>query len=110
MELSLIILDMEHIHPNLSHQMSFQIQVVIQGKNFFHTIIDEGASTYIMSISCWKAIGSPPLAESPHTLKAFDGRVFNQLGILKSLPISLKGKIVEVEMEVMTLLSILTFY
>ena len=97
---NIISFDLELHVPRLPPQLAFQIQVNVATKEIFRTIIDEGASTCIMSINCWKAIGSPPLAESPHTLKAFDGRVFNPLGILKSLPISLKGKTVEVEMEV----------
>jgi len=73
--------------PRLPQQLAFQIQVVVVEKTIFRTVIDEGASTCIMSISCWRAIGSPPLTESPNTLKAFDGWVFSRLGILKSLPI-----------------------
>jgi len=92
--------DLELHVQRLPPQLAFQIQVVVATKTIFRTIIDEGASTCIMSISCWKDIGSPPLTESPNTLKDFDGRVFNPLGILKSLPISLEGKLVEVEMEV----------
>jgi len=75
--------------PRLPPQLAFQIQVVVAMKAIFRTIIDEGASMCIMSISCWKAIGSPPLTESPNTLKAFNGQVFNPLGILKSLLVSL---------------------
>lgn len=86
--------------PRLPPQLAFQIQVVVSENTIFHMIIDEGASTCIMSISCWKAIGSPPLSESPNTLKDFDGQIFNLLGILKSLPISLEGKFIEVDVEV----------
>ena len=61
-----------------------------------------------MSISCWKAIGSLMLTESLNTLKAFDGRVFSPLGILKSLPIMLEGNIVDIDMEVID--ALLDFY
>jgi len=84
----------------LPPQLAFQIQVFVSEKTIFRTIINEGASTCIMSIICWKAIGSPTLTESPNTLKAFDGRIFIPLGILKSLPISLEGKFVEVNVEI----------
>eukprot|EP00253_Pinus_taeda_P030521 PITA_30521 len=63
-------------------------------------IIDEGASTYIMSIACWKAIRSPTLSQSPMNLEAFDGRESRPYGILQRLPITLEGKTVEVEVEV----------
>jgi hypothetical protein len=38
----------------LPHQLAFQIQVIVREKTVFHTVIDEGASTYVMSIICWK--------------------------------------------------------
>ena len=53
-----------------------------------------------MLISCWKPIGSPTLTESPNTLKEFHGRIFSPLGILKLLPIILKGKSIEVDVEI----------
>ena len=63
-------------------------------------IIDEGASTCIMSLPCWKAIGSPELAQSPTTLKSFDGVYFTPHGILHNLPIELGSENVNVEVEV----------
>jgi hypothetical protein len=53
-----------------------------------------------MSLTCWKAIGSPPLNESQNTLKAFNGFGFKPYGVLPSLPITLEGKMVQVEVEV----------
>jgi hypothetical protein len=53
-----------------------------------------------MSFSCWKAIGSPSLNESQNTLKAFNGSSFKPYGVLPSLPITLVGKTVQVELEV----------
>lgn len=65
-----------------------------------HTIIDEGDSTCIMSITCWKAIGSVTLNQSPMTLEAFDGRESLPYGILQRFLITLEGKTVKVEFEV----------
>jgi hypothetical protein len=53
-----------------------------------------------MSFSCWKAIGSPPLNESQNTLRAFNGLGFKPYGVLPSLPVTLEGKTVQVEVEV----------
>ena len=92
----LITFDLEGHSPRLPHQISFLIQVIINTKMIHRTIIDEGASTCIMSVACWKAIGSPTLSQSPTTLEAFDGRESCPLGILQHLPISLEGKIIEV--------------
>jgi hypothetical protein len=63
-------------------------------------MVDEGASTCIMSISCWKALGSPKLDTSATLLKAFDGHMFHPHGIITTLPIELGGKIVSVVVEV----------
>jgi hypothetical protein len=97
---NLIIFDLEDHIPRLPPQLAFQIQVVVADKNICRTIIDEGASTCVMSVSCWKAIGSPPLTESHNTLKAFNGSGFKPYGVLPSLPITLEGKSVNVEVEV----------
>jgi hypothetical protein len=72
----------------------------VQEKTIFRTVIDEGASTCVMSISCWKVVGSPSLNQSPTTLKYFDGRGFKPFGVLNAFPIELEGKIVIVEVEV----------
>ena len=53
-----------------------------------------------MSIACWKAIGSPPLSQSPNTLEPFDGRGSRLYSILKALPILLEGKTITMEIEV----------
>jgi len=84
----------------LPHQIAFFIQVIINSKNIHHTIIDEGASTCIMYVSCWKAIGSPSLSQSPNTLEAFDGRDSRPFDILPHLPITLEGKIIDVKVKV----------
>ena len=62
--------------------------------------MDEGATTCIMSYSCWQALGSPTLAASQTVLKAFDGHLFTPHGILTAFPIELGGKTVTVEVEV----------
>jgi hypothetical protein len=53
-----------------------------------------------MSFACWKSIGSPPLNESQNNLKSFSGSSFKPYSVLPSLPVTLEGKIVQVEVEV----------
>lgn len=60
-------------------------------------IIIKGASTCIMLISCWIAIGSPPLKQSPNTLESFDGRGSPPYDILTNLLITLEGNTIELE-------------
>jgi len=79
---NLIIFDLENSTPRLPHQMAFQIPVIVKNRPIHRTLIDEGASTCIMSIQCWRSLGSPSLNQSPTILKAFDGRGFHPFGIL----------------------------
>jgi hypothetical protein len=97
---NLILFDLEDHIPRLPPQLAFQIQVIISDKNICRTVIDEGALTCVMSLTCWKAIGSPSLNESQNTLKAFNGSSFKPYGVLPLLPIMLEGKMVQVEVEV----------
>jgi hypothetical protein len=97
---NLIIFDLEDHIPSLPPQLEFQIQVVVENKNICRTIIDEGASTCVMFVACWKFIGSHALTESHNTLKAFNGTGFKPYGVLPSLSITLEGKLVNVEVEV----------
>jgi hypothetical protein len=99
-DMNLIIFDLEDHIPRLPPQLTFQIQVIVSNKNICRTIIDKGASTCVMSVTCWKAIGSPSLNESHNTLKAFNGSGFKPYGVLASFPIMLEGKRVQVKVEV----------
>jgi hypothetical protein len=63
-------------------------------------VIDEGVATCMMSLTCWKAIGSPTLSQSLTMLNAFDGHSFFPHGILPAFPVQLGGKMVEVDVEV----------
>jgi hypothetical protein len=99
-DMNLIIFYLEDHIPKLPPQLAFQIQVIVSEKNICRTVIDEGASTCVMSITCWKAIVSPPLTESHNMLQAFNGSGFKPNGVLPSLPITLEGKTVNVEVEV----------
>jgi hypothetical protein len=59
--------------PRLSHQLAFQIDVVFHNQQIHRTILDEGASTCVMSLACWKGLKSPALNKSPMMLRTFDG-------------------------------------
>ena len=53
-----------------------------------------------MSLSYWKALGSPKLVPSNTLLTSFDRRSFHPHGILPSFKIKLTGKVVSVEAKV----------
>jgi hypothetical protein len=99
-----IMLDTTNLKPRLPYHIVFQIVVAHPTKiftwNIFHTMVDEGTSTCIMLLACWKAIGQPALSPSPTLLTAFDSRSFRPHGIIPSFPVQLGGKTVCVEVEV----------
>jgi hypothetical protein len=69
-------------------------------QNIFRTVVNEGASTRVMLLACWKAIGQPILSLSPTLLTAFNDHSFRPHGIISSFPMQLGGKTVCVEVEV----------
>jgi len=97
----LAIFNMDKCKPPLSHQLTFQVHITSKGNDIHRTIIDEGASTYVMSASCWLALGSPTLSPLSNSLKAFNGFTFIPKGYLANYPITLSGKTKTVDIEVM---------
>jgi hypothetical protein len=75
-----MMLDTTDLKPCLPYKVAFQIVVAYTTKaftrNIFRTVVDEGASTCMMSLACWKAIGQPVLSPSPTLLTIFDGHLF----------------------------------
>jgi hypothetical protein len=92
--------DATDVRPCLPYHVAFHIGVVCNNILVKRTIVDEGASTCVMSLSCWKAIGSPELTPSPTLLTAFDGCSFRPHGMIPSCPVTLGGKFVCIEVEV----------
>jgi hypothetical protein len=84
-------LDTIELKPRLPYHVAFQIVLAYTmktfTKNIFCTVVDEGASTCVMSLACWKAIGQPILSLSPTLLTSFDGRYFQPYGIIPSFPV-----------------------
>ena len=73
---------------------------MVMEKIIHRTIVDEGATISVMSISSWKSLGSPPITPPPTILTTFNGRSFSPYGIFTALPITLGSKIVTIEVEV----------
>ena len=92
--------DLSNVKPRLPYHVSFQIEVVHGEKTIGQTVIGEGPSTCVMSISCWKSLGSPKLVPYNTFLNAFDGRSFCPHGILPSFDIELAWKMVSVEAKI----------
>ena len=92
--------NLSDVKPHLPYHVAFLINVFHGGKTIGRTVIDKGASTCVMSISCWKTLGSPQLVPFNTLLTAFNRRHFCSHGILPSFDIKLEGKTLSVEIEV----------
>jgi hypothetical protein len=92
--------DVMYVKPRLPYHVAFQIHVEYSKYTIKQSVVDEGATTCVMSLVCWKAIGSPTLSKSLTMLTTFDDHSFHPHGILPAFPVQLGGNIVEVEVEV----------
>jgi hypothetical protein len=99
-DMNLIIFYLEDHIPRLPHQLTFEIQVIVEMKNICRTVVDERTSTCVMFVTCWKSIGSPSLTESHNTLKVFNGTCYKPYDVIPALSIALEGKSITVELEV----------
>jgi hypothetical protein len=96
----LITFDLDNCEPRLPAAVAIQIPVKIRNITVHRCIIDEGASTCIMSKSVWQKLGFPELLPSAITLRAYDGRSASPEGIFQNVPIELGGKTVLIDIEV----------
>ena len=88
------------IQPRLPYYVSLLIHVECLNMTIKHIVIDKGAAASVMSLSCWKGLGSPELSQSATMLTTFDGRSFRPHKILPSLEVQLGGKTVAIKVEV----------
>lgn len=52
--------DTSNVNSCLPHHVNFQIQVTYYANNIFRKVFYEVASMLIMSMSCWRDLGSLP--------------------------------------------------
>ena len=88
------------LQPCLPYYVSLLFHVECLNMTVKRTMINEGVATFVMSLLCWKGLGSLELSNSGTMLTDFDGRSFRSHGILPSLKVRLGGKIVAIEVEV----------
>jgi hypothetical protein len=68
-----IMFNLDNYVSQPSHQLAFQVDVVVLNQQIHLTILNEGASICVMSLVCWKGLKSPSLNKSPTMLCAFNG-------------------------------------
>ena len=62
------------LQPHFPYYVSFFIHVECLNMTIKHTVFVEGIASSMMSLSCWKGLGSPEFSQSTTMLNAFDGR------------------------------------
>lgn len=87
-------------NPRITYHFSLQIKVISLKKIIFQTIGDEGDSTCVTLMACWKDIGSLELAPSLTLLTTFDGHLHRPHGIVPNFLIGFGGMFINVEVEV----------
>jgi hypothetical protein len=80
--------------------VAFQIHVDYLRYTIKCIVIDEGIATCIISLTCWKSIGSPTLSQYSTMLTTFYGRFFRPHSIVPNFMFQLGGKTVELDVEV----------
>jgi hypothetical protein len=79
--------DVMDVKPRLPYHVSFQIHVEYSKYTIKRAVVDEGSTTCVMSLICWKALNSPTLSKSSNMFTAFDGHSFHPHGILPAFPV-----------------------
>ena len=77
----LMAFDLDKATPRLPSMVAFQIPVSVQNITIHRCVIDEGASTCIMSKNVWQKLGSPKLKLSVIKLRSYDGRPSKPVGL-----------------------------
>jgi hypothetical protein len=96
----LITFDLDCGEPHLPALVDFQIPVKIWNIIVHQCIIDEGASTCIMSKNVWQKLGSPEIIPSAITLRFYDGQPSSLEGIFQNFLVELGGKTILIDIEV----------
>jgi hypothetical protein len=96
----LITFDLDSSEPRLPAAVVIQVPVKIRNIIVHRCIIDEGASTCIMSKIVWLKLGSLELTPSSITLRAYDGRPSSPEGLFQNVPVELRGKTILIDIEV----------
>jgi hypothetical protein len=95
----LITFDLDSCEPHLPAAVAIQIPIKIWNITIHRCIIDEGASTCIMSKTVWQKLGSPDLIPSAITLRAYDGRPSSPEGLFQNVPVELGGKAILIDIK-----------
>jgi hypothetical protein len=90
--------------------VAFQIPVKVRKIIVHRCIIDEGASTCIMSKLVWEKLESPEIVPSAITLRAYNDRPSSPEGLFQNILIEIGGKTILIDIEVIHSHLIILFF
>jgi hypothetical protein len=79
--------DVTYVKPRLPYHVAFKIHVGYSKYTIKPIVVDEGIATCVISLVCWKALGSPTLSQSSTMLIDFYGCSFHPHGIILAFPV-----------------------
>jgi hypothetical protein len=79
--------DIIDVKPCLPYHVAFHILMGYSKYTIKHVVVDEGTATCVMSLICWKSLGSSTLSQYLTMLIDFDGHSFHPHGILIAFPV-----------------------
>ena len=79
--------DLDKATPQLPSMVAFQIPDLVQNITIRRCVINEGASTCIMSKNVWQKLGYPELKPLVITLRAYNGRPSTPIGLYQNIPV-----------------------
>ena len=97
---TIIRFDTNSVHPHLPYHVVVQVRVECLKNTFKCIVINECATTSMMSLACWKCLSSLMLSKSMTMLTSFYGLTFRLHGTIPSLQVQLGGNTMAVKDEV----------
>ena len=88
------------MESSLTFLVAFLVHVECMNNIIKCIVFDEGVADSVMSLTCWKGMGSPTLSKYRTMLTEFDGRPFRLHGILPYLEVQLGGNTMSIEVKV----------
>ena len=81
--------------------VAFQILVLVQNITIHRCVIDDGASTCIMSKNVWQKLGYPELKPSIITLRAYNGHPSTHVDLYQNVSVYLARKTIHIDIEIL---------
>ena len=73
---TIVIFDTHEVQDLFPYHVDFLVHVECMNNTIKRIVVDKGVTAFVMSLACWKFLGSPTLSKSMTMLTTFDGHSF----------------------------------